>query len=372
MDPCSVPPGAAPGTGPDRALNWLVRHQAADGSWSFDFTSTPGCNCTNASGTNARNAATALALLPMMGAGSTWNNGPYKDNVCRGLLYLINSQLVTGDLRAPGNGTETIYTHLISTLALIEAVQLDNAIQNQPGGACPGSGTTTGSTPCLDSAQMRAAAQNAINLAVTLQFSNGAWRYSGGHPGDVSHHTWGVMVFMSGQRAGLTVPPAAINNAQNALDTLFRTTPLVTDNGVTLGNYYYNPNQTGLYQPSGIAEGLLCAAVLGAPTNHMRIQSFAASPPYYGAKKVYYNFHTTHLLHRVGGAAWSSWNNTLQADLQAAQSSGGHADGSWYYPPIDFTTDEHGVVASSAGRHYMTCMSLLSLEQNFSHLRLGN
>lgn len=369
FDPCVVPPEAGPGTGPDRALNWLVRHQAGDGSWSFGFTSAPGCDCANASGTNARNAATALALLPFMGAGSTHGTGPYKDNVCRGLQYLMAAQLATGDLRASGN-TESVYTHLIATLALVEAVRLDNAISSQPGGVCPGSGTTTGGTQCLDKVLLQAAAQKATDFTVTLQLGTGAWRYGGGYAGDVSHHTWAVMALLNAQKAGLTMPQTAITNAQGALDASFRKAPLVTFNGVTLGDYQYNPNQSALYQPNAIAEGLLCAVMLGAPTNHTRVQSFAASPPYYGPKKVYYNFHATHLLYMVGGAPWSTWNNTIQQDLQSTQATGGHADGSWFFPPVDFSTDEHGV--ATTGRHYNTCLALLSMEQNFSYLRLGN
>ena len=112
----------------DKGLNWLSRHQWSDGSWSFNPGSHPDCNgqCPNASTAygHGRNAATALALLPFLGAGNTYNSGPYRDNVCRGMQYLIARQNVaTGSLVDGGEEyTITVYGHLIATLALAEAV----------------------------------------------------------------------------------------------------------------------------------------------------------------------------------------------------------------------------------------------------------
>ena len=309
-------------------MNWLVRHQASDGSWSFNFTSTPGCDCSNAGGSNSRNAATALALLPLMGAGNTHASGPYKDNVCRGLQYLLAAQDPTTGSLSDSQLNHNIYSHLMATLALAEAVQADNAI-TQAGGSCPGSGTTTGgSGPCLDTAQLRQRAQLALDYTIGIQSTGsvvGGWRYGGGAAADVSHHIWGVTSLFAGRTAGLNVPQAAINNAQLALNA-FQKAPLVTDQGVTLGNYQYNPNQQAAESPpaNSNAEGLLCAVLLGAPTSHSRVQSFATNPfnvfpPGFswGPGRVYYNFHTTHLLYRVGGSSWNTWNTTLQQQLQA-------------------------------------------------------
>ena len=368
-DPCVTPPEAGPGTGPDRAINWLVRHQAGDGSWSLNF-STAGCNCPNASSSHTRNAATALALLPLIGAGSTHGTGPYKDNVCRGLQFLMAMQGPTGSLSDTGLHND-VYSHLIATLALVEAVQADNAV-DQAGG-CPGSGTTTGGGPCLDKTELRAKAQLAIDYTVLLQISPasgwqapGSWRYAESNTGDISHHIWGVTSLITAQTAGLNVPQSALTNAKSALSA-FRKAPLVVSGGVTLGDYMYNPNQSSLYQPNAIPEGLLSEVLLGAPTSHPRIQTFASSTTFTYPGLVYYNFHTTHLLHRIGGPPWNNWNSAIQQGLQQTQASGGHVDGSWFtnaWPGYEIWNNQ-------AGRHYTTCLSLLSMEQNFSHLRLG-
>jgi len=61
------------------ALKWLAEHQLPDGSWSFDHTRCPACGgqCRHAGNlADARLGATALALLPFLGAGQTHREGP--------------------------------------------------------------------------------------------------------------------------------------------------------------------------------------------------------------------------------------------------------------------------------------------------------
>jgi hypothetical protein len=68
-------------------LKWLAAQQAADGHWSMGST---------AAGAAPRNdvAATALGLLPFLGAGITHQDkdDPFAANVERGLQYLIQVQ----------------------------------------------------------------------------------------------------------------------------------------------------------------------------------------------------------------------------------------------------------------------------------------
>lgn len=335
-----------------------------------------------------------MALLPLIGAGSTHSSGPYKDSVCSGLQFLMATQNnATGSLSDAALHHD-IYSHLIATLALAEAVQAENAV-DQAGG-CPGSGTTTGGAgPCLDSTLLRQKAQLAIDYAISLQSTAnpvGGWRYSGPVGADVSHHVWGVTALFAGRSAGLNVPQSAFTNAQVPLYTLtgssngyglLQPAGQITENGVTLGNYQYNGNQqnnNGFPQNSN-SQGLLAAVLLGAPTSHSRVQSFAADPytfpsspfaPYeWGIGRVYYNFHTTHLLHRVGGQPWSTWNSKIQQGLQAAQASGGHVDGSWFFSTSGADGFKSEYWNAGQGRHYTTCLSLLSMEQSFTHLRLG-
>ncbi|MFG0260971.1 MAG: hypothetical protein ACF788_01070, partial [Novipirellula sp. JB048] len=74
------------------ALKWFSRHQFPNGGWSFQHN----IACNNRCGdpgeprrAGAVNAATALALLPFLGAGQTHQVGDFRENVYRGLNFLI-------------------------------------------------------------------------------------------------------------------------------------------------------------------------------------------------------------------------------------------------------------------------------------------
>ena len=77
----------------DRALVWLAAHQRRDGSWNFSL---KGCNCGGCShagkGHVILNGATALALLPFLGAGQTHEKGYHRAAIEAGLQYLIRKQ----------------------------------------------------------------------------------------------------------------------------------------------------------------------------------------------------------------------------------------------------------------------------------------
>lgn len=78
----------------DRALKWLAAHQNYDGSWTFDLSASR-CRgkCTHSgSGGLAKNGATALALLPFLGAGHSQESGRYRNTVSSGLGYLVSRQ----------------------------------------------------------------------------------------------------------------------------------------------------------------------------------------------------------------------------------------------------------------------------------------
>jgi len=376
-DPCTPPPEAAAGTPTAKALDWVVRHQfPGSGQWSMLPQEAPGCDgsCATILVTQNPIAATAMAILPMMGAGSTYKSGQYKENICKGINYLLAVQdPATGNLE--GNFDKSSYAHLLATWALAEAVAAGDGI---PPGGCPGSttgSTTSGGTCTVDATLLRARAQLAINYTMAMQHVSatvncsasglpgiGGWRYDYGNGADISHHAWGVIALLTGRAAGLNVPQSSLDSAKQFLVAM-RFNPQ-THNGVTLGEYgylcaYFVSNRTQLH-----ACGLLSEVMLGAPTTHPKLQSFCANTSV--SNRYYYNFHMTHLQHLVGGATWTQWNNNLKTFLQQTPplAVGGHADGSWYQE----SGNEH---TYEAGRHGYTCLMLLSLEQSFTRLRMG-
>jgi len=107
------------------ALKWVAAHQLPDGGWSFDHR-LGACQgrCPN-QGTlkDARNAATAMAILPMLAAGQTHTEGKYKATVKRGLSFLVTKMKVdrkagTGTLEESGG--RGMYSHGLCTIALCE------------------------------------------------------------------------------------------------------------------------------------------------------------------------------------------------------------------------------------------------------------
>ena len=107
-------------------LEWIVRHQRADGSWSLNFQEqcqAQGCPPHRA--LDSDTAATGLALLPLLGAGYIHNvKCRHQDAVRRGLEWLVQHQQENGDLYVGGPVISYLYSHAIATMALCEAYGL--------------------------------------------------------------------------------------------------------------------------------------------------------------------------------------------------------------------------------------------------------
>ena len=80
-------------------LDFLARHQSADGSWSFNRfgAGQPGYEHEEAS-FQSDTAATGLALLAFLGAGYDHYDDQYLNVVRGGLDFLVNNQKPNGDL----------------------------------------------------------------------------------------------------------------------------------------------------------------------------------------------------------------------------------------------------------------------------------
>lgn len=218
-----------------RALEWLARHQYADGSWNFDHRD--GGRCRGKCGqpgsmTNARVAATALALLPFLGAGETHRQGKYRRPIENGLRFIVaNIQPGpegSGDLT---QGLGTMYQHGLASIALTEAYAM------------------------TEDRQLVAPAQALVRYIVLAQDpQGGGWRYFPRSPGDTSVVGWQLMALKSAQLAYLEVPPQTLDGVTKFLDSVAR------ENGAGYG--YMTPLQG---TPATDAVGLLCRMYLGWP-----------------------------------------------------------------------------------------------------------
>jgi hypothetical protein len=320
-----------------RGLRWLSKHQDTNGSWSLsEFHRAGDCNgqCRGAGG-YTDTGATALALLPFLGAGQTHLHGRYSQTVKAGLGYLLNQQQPDGSLIGNGNGQ--MYANGIATIVLCEAFAL------------------TGDK------QLRDPAERAVNFIVKAQHRGGGWRYGPGQPGDTSVVGWQLMALRSATMAGFNVPDDVFERAGHFLDQV------ASDSTGAL--YSYQPGHPA--SPTMTAEGLLCREYLGWPKDHPGLQIGAAVLvrdylPNRSQANIYFWYYATQVLHHIGGDDWEKWNSAIRTALLEMQETQGHEAGSW--DPRGGVPTVGNVDVQTGGRIYMTSLAICTLEVYYRHL----
>jgi Prenyltransferase and squalene oxidase repeat len=311
----------------ERGLKWLLAHQHEDGGWRFNFDGAPCENlCRNPGTEKSTTGATALALLPFFGAGYTHKDGPYAEQISRGLYYLCGRMLVTpqgGDLQEG-----TMYAQGISTIVLCEAYAMSK------------------------DDKLRPYAQNALNFILYAQDKQtGGWRYFPGQAGDTTVTGWQLMALKSAQMAGLEVPSRAFLLADKFLDSV------ETEKGAAYG--YLRPGDG----PATTSVGLLCRMYLGWKRERRALMQGVTSLEKLGpsGNNLYYDYYATQVLFHYGGSGWDGWNKKLREYLISTQSKEGHENGSWYF------VESHG---DKGGRLYNTAIAILTLEVYYRYLPL--
>ncbi len=313
------------------ALQWFANHQLPDGSWSFDHTIAPSCQgkCGNPGKLReARKGATAMALLPFLGAGQTHKKGKYKQNVRAGLYYLVSNMKMSkqgGSLHEAGG---SMYSHGLASIALCEAygISQDRALM-QP-------------------------AQATVNFICYAQDPvGGGWRYEPRQAGDTSVVGWQLMALKTAQMSHLQVPPEVIKKAFLFLDSV------QAEGGATYG--YTGPGEG----PATTSIGLLCRMHLGWTKDNPALQRGVEHVNSWGVSTdgdMYYNYYATQVARHWQDDVWEKWNRQMHDWLVNAQGKRGHAAGSWCFrgdPYVD-----------RGGRHYMTSLATLMLEAYYRHM----
>lgn len=305
----------------EKALAWLAAHQITSGTrkgtWSFHFDET--CNRCSQSGTHgSRVAATALALLPFLGAGYTDEgnlaDNPYKHVVENGLRALM-------DRAVPGERgysfdlhSEQMYSHGIATITLCEAYAMT---RRKP-------------------KELRDKAQGALQFIEEAQNrKDGGWRYLPNQPGDLSVTAWQIMALKSGKLAELNVSQATIYDAIRFLDDI------QTDGGRRY-NYLLREPYRGIGEDSTKtcdATGLLLRMYLGwKPGDRMLddgIEMVARPGPLKNEGKecnLYFAYYATLAMHHYDSSSWRRWNGEIREFLVRTQNEHGCEAGSWYFP----------------------------------------
>ena len=321
-------------------LKWLAEHQARNGGWTFAHSLVCRGQCKDDGRyLTATNAATAMALLPFLGAGQTHLEGEYQQTVRRGLEFLIRKMKVSSGAHPMGSWLEdggTMYSHGLAAITVCEAYAM------------------TLDPDLLQPAQL------SLNFIVDAQDPRGGgWRYAPKQPGDTSVVGWQLMALKSGAMGNLVVPQRTFRLANSFLESVSM------NQGAFFG--YDRPTAKIEGRLATTSVGLLCRMYLGVgkddPGIVEGVKFMSARGP--NLSDLYYTYYATQVLRHYGGAEWDRWNVKLRDDLIKAQVTQGHAAGSWLTH-----VSGRGGHQDKGGRLYCTSLATMILEVYYRHMPL--
>ena len=338
-------------------LDWLARHQAADGHWGPDcLGGHPNSQCVKGqecSGPGGRYEAalTGLAILAFQAGGHyDFNNHLYSERVARGLAYLIERQgpdgELVGSLNGRGDGPERaaagfeqryMYEHGIAAFALCEACAVAKASRRSP------------------SPKTLEAAVRAVKFIESQQHDDGGWRYTParGEPSDTSVSGWSMLALKTAREAEIALDEQTMPRLVAFFDRELE--PLT-------GRTHYMLSLFNTDALTGV--GMLVDEFVLLKRDTRRI---ALAAPYlaeaaedrWGPHKDapadhYLWYNCTLAMFQAGGEPWRRWNAVVRDRVISLQESGAECRrGSW--PPHDRWGD-------TGGRIYTTALAVLTLE----------
>ncbi|MBN1808432.1 MAG: terpene cyclase/mutase family protein [Planctomycetes bacterium] len=309
----------------DRALDWLARHQEADGRWDGE----------KYEGEDSDAGITGLATLAFLGTGNTETSGRYQKTVRAAVKWMISQQDADGCIGRKSSRGGLGYHHAICGMALAQAY----AMSKRP---------ATG-----------AASQKAVDYSANVhQVPYSGWRYNARQEPDTSVTGWFVMQMKSAKVAGLKVPDESFQGAINFLDK-------VTDTDDYSGRTGYQSKAQASRTLTSV--GLVSRLFMGYKPNDPILRGaaeyLAEDLPHWGAANervnFYYWYYGTLGMFQMGGDYWKRWNSAMKTALVPTQRRGGDEDGSW---------DPVGHWCSRGGRVYSTAMGALCMEVYFLYL----
>jgi hypothetical protein len=174
-----------------QGLEWLIAHQDADGRWDCDgFMShdREGQVCDGAGQATHDVGVTGLALLALLANGSTLREGPWRDSIKRGVMWLREQQDEKSGLFGTASSPTYVYDHAIATLAMVEAYGRSQY------------------------KLLRGNAQKGLAYLQSHRNPFGVWRYQPRDGDNDSSVTgWCALALLSGKTHGLEVDPAALS-----------------------------------------------------------------------------------------------------------------------------------------------------------------
>ncbi|MHC4935217.1 MAG: prenyltransferase/squalene oxidase repeat-containing protein [Planctomycetota bacterium] len=329
-----------------RGLEWLARHQDADGSWAphgFSRHCASGVSCNGPGLPEYRTGVTALALLAFLGAGLDHRTeSPYRQCVAGALAWLTAQQDERGIFGSRDG--QYFYNHGIATLAICEAAILTS------------------------DAQLLQAASRAVRAIERGQQRGGGWDYTSARTdrNDLSVTGWQVMALNAAVGAGVPVEASTWASLEEYLGRAVRRdgSAVYADRGTAAG-------RGGV---SIAAVGLLSRLYAGWSPRSRESERAAARLVREGPdpdaradwdrtyQSTYYWYYATLALFHVGGDPWEAWNLYLQRSVIPLQHRHGEGDGSFDPDP--------NWLGAAGGRVMSTALGVLIFEVYYRYTPL--
>ncbi len=304
-----------------RALVYISANQAPEGFWKTDAW-------------GESTAITSLAVMAFLAAGYVSDEGPYGEQISRGVRWVISQQQPNGMLIRKTQSHGPMYDHGICSLML---------------------GEVCGMFGSADSALVRRALEKAIRLILDAQAvekfdrHQGGWRYQiDSRDSDLSVTGWQVLALRAAKDIGADVPVEAIDRAVNYV----RMCADKKQHG-----FAYQPGNSPTPTLTGC--GITCLEVCG---EHHSAEALAGAkwllthPLIERSAYFYYGVYYTGVgLSKIGGEAASQNYQHLRDTLLPIQQS----DGAW--------NPQHGS-EKQAGRIYSTSLAVLALAVEYRYL----
>ena len=337
---------------------WLARHQDASGRWDCDgfmkHDDPAFAACTGPGNAVHDVGVTGLALLAFLGENNTMRSGKYRDNVKRGVKWLLSEQDKETGLIGGRAAHDYVYDHAIAAYALCEAYGLSEyKLLQKP-------------------------AQKALEYLESHRNAYSVWRYQPrDDDNDISVTGWAVMAYKSGKFFDLQVNDQALKLAGVFLDNISDETGR---HGYRKAGQLCGRKRGGheIKFPAEKSEaltavGLFCRFFLGQDPKETSVMNAAAKlinqkPPKWdeqdGSIDHYYWYYATYALFQMGGKEWTKWKRSLERAVgphQHADAANTNTFGSW---------DPVGAWGDDGGRVYSTAILTLTMQANYRYTRL--
>ncbi|WP_437202136.1 prenyltransferase/squalene oxidase repeat-containing protein [Planctomicrobium sp. SH664] len=304
-----------------RALAFLSQEQQPSGCWRTE-------------GWGDSTAITALAVMAYLAAGHTPGEGPYGEQINRGIRWVLSQQQPSGLLMGDDLSHGPMYNHGICTLMLAEVMGMMNS---------------------ADAPAVKEGLEKAVLLILEAQAvqkferHRGGWRYQiDSRDSDLSVTGWQVLALRAAKDIGCDVPAESIDEAIAYVKRC-----AVNKNS----GFGYQPGNGAT--PTMTGTGITCLEVCG---DHHSQESLDAAewlvvhPLNRESAFFFYGVYYTGVgLFKMGGDFAERSRRELAQALLPIQKE----DGGW--------TPEHGN-ERIAGRAYATSLAVLGLAVDYRYL----